>query len=174
MTCQRFVSVCRMDDVRWLDDEEFRAWVGYRRMRGLLDLQIARDLADDAGLSGPDYDVLSNLTDADGHRARLSDLATRMLWSKSRLSHHIARMQRRGLVVKEETPDDGRGAVVVLADKGLRTIEAAAPAPVDSVRRHFIDLLTEEEITMLGDITQRVLAHLAGDQPKAVSRAGDG
>src|SRR4051794_7128509 len=117
MTCQLVVRLCGVDDVRWLDDEEFRAWYGYRRMRGLLDLRIARDLADDSGLSEPDYDVLSNLTDAEGHRARLSDLAARMLWSKSRLSHHIVRMQRRGLVVKEECADDGRGAVVVLTDK---------------------------------------------------------
>ncbi|GAA4506932.1 MarR family transcriptional regulator [Actinoallomurus oryzae] len=149
-----------MDDVRWLNDREFRAWIGYRRMRGLLDLRIARDLADDSGLSEPDYDVLSNLGEAEGHRARLNDLAARMLWSRSRLSHHITRMQARGLVVKEDCPDDGRGAFVVLTEKGWGTIEEAAPAHVESVRRHFIDLLTEDEITTLGDITARVLAHL--------------
>ena len=164
MICQRPVSLNRVDDTRWLNDEEFRAWIGYRRMRGLLDLRIARDLADDSGLSEPDYDVLSNLGDAKDHRERLSELASRMLWSKSRLSHHITRMQGRGLVVKEEAADDGRGAVVVLTVKGLRTIEEAAPAHVASVRRHFVDLLTDEEIATLGAITERVLAHLA-DRP---------
>jgi len=161
MTCQRPVSVGRVDDVRWLSDAEFRAWIGYRRMRGLLDLRIARDLADDSGLSEPDYDVLSSLGEAEGHRERLSELASRMLWSKSRLSHHISRMQGRGLVVKRETADDGRGAVVALTEKGLRTIEKAAPAHVNSVRRHFVDLLTDEEIATLGDIAERVLARLA-------------
>lgn len=161
MTCQQPVSVGRVDDVRWLNDEEFRAWIGYRRMRGLLDLRIARDLAEDSGLSEPDYDVLSSLGEAEGHRGRLSELASRMLWSKSRLSHHITRMQSRGLVVKEEAADDGRGAVVVLTDKGRRTIEEAAPAHVASVRRHFVDVLTDEEITTLGAIAERVLAHLA-------------
>jgi DNA-binding MarR family transcriptional regulator len=155
--------VCKVDDVRWLNDEEYRAWIGYRRMRGLLDLRIARDLADDSGLSEPDYDVLSSLGDAEDHRARLSDLAARMLWSKSRLSHHIVRMQRRGLVVKEDCADDGRGAVVVLTDEGLRTIEEAAPAHVESVRRHFIDLLTDEEIATLGEIAGRVLDRLADE-----------
>jgi len=163
MTCQRPVSVGGVDDVRWLSDAEFRAWIGYRRMCGLLDLRIARDLADDSGLSEPDYDVLSSLGDAERHRARLSDLAARMLWSKSRLSHHITRMQARGLVVKEECADDGRGAVVALTEKGLRTIQEAAPAHVVSVRRHFVDLLTEDEIAVLGDITERVLARLADD-----------
>jgi DNA-binding MarR family transcriptional regulator len=152
-------------DERWLNDTEFRAWIGYRRMRGRLDLRIARDLAEDSGLSEPDYDVLSSLGDAERHRARLSDLAARMLWSKSRLSHHITRMQTRGLVVKEDCADDGRGAVVVLTEKGLHTIEEAAPAHVESVRRHFIDLLTDAEIAVLGAVTERVLAHLAEDAP---------
>jgi DNA-binding MarR family transcriptional regulator len=150
-----------VDDVRWLDDREYRAWIGYRRMRGLLDLQIARDLADDSGLSEPDYDVLSSLGEAEGHRERLTELAGRMLWSKSRLSHHIARMQARGLVVKEDCADDGRGAFVVLTARGRKTIETAAPPHVESVRRHFIDLLTEEELTTLGTITERVLTRLA-------------
>jgi DNA-binding MarR family transcriptional regulator len=86
-----------------------------------------------------------------------------MLWSKSRLSHHITRMQGRGLVVKQECADDGRGAVVALTEKGLRTIQEAAPAHAESVRRHFIDLLTDTEIAVLGDLTERVLARLAED-----------
>jgi DNA-binding MarR family transcriptional regulator len=150
-----------VDDVPWLSDAEYRAWIGYRRMRGLLDLQIARDLADDSGLSEPDYDVLSNLGSAEDHRARLTDLAARLLWSNSRLSHHIIRMRRRGLVTKEDSADDGRGAIVALTDKGRRTIEEAAPAHVRSVRRHFVDLLTDEEITTLAAITERVMARLA-------------
>jgi DNA-binding MarR family transcriptional regulator len=152
-----------VDDVRWLNEVEFRAWIGYRRMRGRLDLRLARDLADDSGLSEPDYDVLSSLGDAEGSRERLTDLATRMLWSKSRLSHHISRMQARGLVVKEDCADDGRGAVVVLTENGRRTIDAAAPAHVASVRRHFVDLLTEDELATLGDIAERVIARLADD-----------
>jgi DNA-binding MarR family transcriptional regulator len=150
-----------VDDVRWLNEVEFRAWIGYRRMRGRLDLRLARDLADDSGLSEPDYDVLSSLGDAEGSRERLTDLAARMLWSKSRLSHHISRMQARGLVVKEDCADDGRGAVVVLTAKGRQTIEAAAPAHVASVRRNFVDLLTEDELATLGDIAERVIARLA-------------
>ncbi|HEX4818103.1 MAG TPA: MarR family winged helix-turn-helix transcriptional regulator [Nonomuraea sp.] len=150
-----------MGEVRWLDDAEYRAWIGYRRMRLLLDLRIARDLADDSGLSEPDYDVLSNLSSTTDRRQRLNALAARMLWSKSRLSHHITRMERRGLVVREECADDARGAFVVLTEQGMRTIKEAAPAHVESVRTHFIDLLTDEEIETLGDITERVLARLA-------------
>jgi DNA-binding MarR family transcriptional regulator len=83
-----------------------------------------------------------------------------MLWSKSRLSHHITRMERRGLVRREDVASDGRGAFVVLTEDGMRAIEAAAPPHVESVRRHFIDLLTEDEIRALGDIASKVLDHL--------------
>jgi DNA-binding MarR family transcriptional regulator len=150
---------------RWLDDAEARAWRGYMRMRTLLHAQIVRDLAREAGLSGPDYDVLSNVSEADGRRARLSDLAARMAWSKSRLSHHITRMEQRGLVTREDCASDGRGAFVVLTDAGLRAIQAAAPGHVASVRRHFIDLLSREQLDALADISQTVVRRLSDERP---------
>lgn len=142
---------------RWLNATEFRAWIGYRRMHLLLDAQIARDLANDSGLSNADYDVLSTLSESDGNRVRLSALAVRMLWSKSRLSRHVSRMEERGLVVREESPGDGRGAIIALTDQGLQTIVDAAPDHVESVRRHFIDQLTTEELRVLTTIAERVL-----------------
>ncbi|TYB39060.1 MarR family transcriptional regulator [Micromonospora sp. AP08] len=151
-----------MDTPRWLDAREARAWRGYRRMRRLLDLELARELMQDAGLSEPDYDVLSDLSETPDQRLRLSELADRMLWSRSRLSHHLARMQQRGLVTREEHPSDGRGSIVVLTPAGRAAIEAAAPRHVAAVRRHLIDLLTPEEIDALGALTQRVVDRLSG------------
>lgn len=129
-------------------------------MRALLDLRLARDLARDSGLSEADYDVLSNLSETDGHRLRLTELAAHMLWTKSRLSHHITRMQQRGLVRREECADDARGSVVALTEKGLRTITDAAPSHVESVRRHMIDLLDDTEIDALAALSRRVVDHL--------------
>jgi DNA-binding MarR family transcriptional regulator len=150
---------------RWLDDAEARAWRGYMRMRTLLHAQIVRDLAREAGLSGPDYDVLSNVSEAEGRRVRLGDLAARMAWSKSRLSHHITRMEQRGLVTREDCSSDGRGAFVVLTDAGLRAIQAAAPGHVASVRRHFIDLLSREQLDALAEISQTVVRRLSDERP---------
>jgi DNA-binding MarR family transcriptional regulator len=151
-----------VDAPRWLDARENKAWRGYRRMRRLLDLELARELMQDAGLSEPDYDVLSDLSETPDQRLRLSELADRMLWSRSRLSHHLARMQQRGLISREECPSDGRGSVVVLTPAGRAAIEAAAPGHVAAVRRHLIDLLTPEEIDALGALTQRVVDRLSG------------
>jgi DNA-binding MarR family transcriptional regulator len=149
-----------MGEPKWLSDAEFRAWFGYRRMRLLLDAQIARDLSRDSSLSSADYDVLSTLSEEDGRRFRLSALAARMLWSKSRLSRHISRMEERGLVVREDSPDDGRGADIVLTAEGMRAIVAAAPDHVVSVRKHLIDLLTPNELRVLGNVAEKVLAAL--------------
>ncbi|AYF29827.1 MarR family transcriptional regulator [Micromonospora tulbaghiae] len=162
-----------MDEPRWLDEQEDRAWRGYRRMRRLLDLELARELMQDAGLSEPDYDVLSDLSETPEQRLRLSELADRMLWSRSRLSHHISRMQQRGLVTREECATDGRGSVVVLTPAGRKAVEAAAPGHVAAVRRHLIDRLTPAEVAALGTLSQRVIDHLTG-RPTGRPEAAEG
>ena len=134
-------------------------------MRTLLDLQLGRDLMRDSGLSEPDYDVLSNLSEAPGQRMRLSELAAWMLWSKSRLSHHITRMQQRGLVDREECPGDARGSVLVLTVAGLAAIKEAAPLHVASVRRHLIDQISPDELAALDALSHRVAERLATHAP---------
>jgi DNA-binding MarR family transcriptional regulator len=132
----------------------------------LLNARIARDLAADAGLSESDYDVLSSVSEADGQQERLSTLAARMLWSQSRLSHHIARMEARGLVTRDGVETDGRGLMVTLTGAGLRAVEAAAPGHVAAVRAHLIDRLSREQIAALGDIAEIVVGGLSGTEPK--------
>lgn len=149
-----------MPEPRWLTEEEMRAWLGYRRMRNLMDLQINRDLAADSGLSEQDYDVLSHLSDLPGRRMRANELGARLRWSRSRLSHHLTRMEQRGLITRHEVPGDARGAVAALTDAGEAAIRSAAPAHAASVREHFIDLLTPQEVRTLGDIAEKVLDRL--------------
>lgn len=154
------VSLGAVDEPKWLTAREDRAWRGYRRMRTLLDLALGRDLTERTGLSEPDYDVLSTLSEAAGGRLRLRDLAAHLLWSPSRLSHHVTRMQARGLVRREDVADDGRGSEVVLTDEGWTAIRSAAPHHVASVREHLVDLLTDEEIDVLATLSRRVVDHL--------------
>jgi DNA-binding MarR family transcriptional regulator len=154
----------------WLTDDEQRAWRAFRSTVLAVDTAVARDLSRDSGLSMPDYQVLSALSEAERHRQRLTELAARMRWSPSRLSHHVRRMQARGLVDRTGCPDDLRGAYVVLTAEGLRVLEAAAPGHVASVRRHLIDLLDERHLTALTEIGERVAAHAADAAGQSAKR----
>lgn len=147
----------------WLTADEQRAWRAYRRMVLLVDAAVARELARDSGLSMPDYDVLSALSEAPDRRRRLTELATRMQWSASRLSHHVTRMEQRGLVCRAECDEDLRAAYVVLTDAGWDAIVKAAPDHVASVRDHLIDLLDPAELAALTSIGEKVALHFGDD-----------
>ncbi len=134
-------------------------------MRTLLDLQIARDLNQDSGLSEADYDVLSTLSERPESRWRARDLAAQLLWSTSRLAHHLGRMEQRGLVARQPCAGDARGALISLTEQGRATLRKAAPSHVASVRRHMIDLLTAEEVAALDTIAGKVITRLAGEGP---------
>ncbi|WP_130294687.1 MarR family winged helix-turn-helix transcriptional regulator [Pseudonocardia sediminis] len=136
-------------------------------MQAKVTARLHRQLQADSGLSLADFDVLVQLTDrardpGEQPRARVLELAESLQWEKSRLSHHLSRMQRRGLVAREDCPDDGRGAFIVLTDDGRRAIERAAPRHVETVREVVLDRLTAEEVRVLGDIAERVLDGLDG------------
>jgi DNA-binding MarR family transcriptional regulator len=148
---------------RWLDESEQHAWRGYLRMQGRLSARLNRELQADSGLSLADFDVLVHLTDVATARVRVSELARALQWEKSRLSHHVARMEKRGLVAREECADDGRGAYVVLTPAGRTAIDGAAPPHVEVVRRLVFDTLTPEQIRVLGEISDQVLARLDDD-----------
>lgn len=152
-----------MPRARWLSTEQEQAWRRYRRMRTLLDLQIARDLKHDSQLSEPDYDVLSTLSESPDGSWRARDFADRLLWSTSRLAHQVGRMEQRGLVTRRGLDEDGRGAVVELTPHGRAVLRAAAPAHVESVRRNLLDLLTPSDLKALDRIAAKVIDRLGAD-----------
>ena len=155
-----------MDEVRWLDEDEARAWRGLQLMELRLNGALARQLSTDAGLSHPDYVVLVALTDQPDGRLRLFELGRILGWEKSRLSHQISRMAERGLVTKEKCDADRRGAYVVLSSKGRREIEAAAPGHVALVRQLFVDVLTPAQLAAIAEVTETVLARLDATCPE--------
>jgi DNA-binding MarR family transcriptional regulator len=155
-----------MADIRWLDEQEERAWRALQFMQMRLEGELARQLAADSGLSYPDYVVLVALTDRPDGRMRLFELAGVLGWEKSRLSHHVARMAGRGLVKKEKCDADRRGAFVVVTTRGRKEIEAAAPGHVAAVRRLFVDRLTRAQLAAVAEVAEGVLAAL--DPPPEV------
>lgn len=158
-----------MDEPRWLDEQETRAWRGYTRMRMQLQAQLARDLSARSGLSESDFEVLVYLSEAPESRLRHFQLGDALQWDRSRLSHQLTRMEKRGLVAREACPDDARGAFVVLTPKGRAAIEEAAPSHVASVRRYFIDVLDERQLETLADIADLVLAKLDDERSSDVA-----
>ena len=153
----------RAVEPRWLSGGEQQVWRAWLAWSDLLASQVGSDLLAETGLSAADYEVLVNLSEAPDRRMRMTELASRIDWSKSRLSHQFARMVARGLVRREECPSDARGVFAVLTDEGMQEIVRAAPFHVESVRRHFIDLLEPTELEQLERIACKVLDHLRNE-----------
>lgn len=149
---------------RWLDEREARAWRGYTRMRIELEAALSRRLARGPGLSHADYSVLVELSEAPEGRLRAFQLGRALRWEKSRLSHHLKRMESRGLVCREDCAEDARGSEVLLTETGRATIEAAAPAHVDDVRALMIDHLAPGQLDALADIAEVVLVALEAEE----------
>src|SRR5512139_1414531 len=120
MTCQLFRRT--LDSMRtrgpWLTEAEQRVWRRWLAMNAELPAVLHRELQADSGLSLPDFEVLVQLTDTPEGRVRVSDLASALMWERSRLSHHIKRMEGRGLIVRQECAEDGRGAFVGVTPVG--------------------------------------------------------
>ena len=147
-----------MGEIRWLTETEERAWRSLQFMQMRLEGELARQLAADSGLSYPDYVVLVALTDRPDGRLRLFELAEVLGWEKSRVSHHVARMAKRGLTTKEPCDADRRGAFVVVTKLGRKELEAAAAGHVAAVRRRFIDRVTPRQLDTIATAAEHVLA----------------
>jgi DNA-binding MarR family transcriptional regulator len=147
---------------RWLTEDEQRAWRGLLRMTSQLNARMNRQLQDDDVISLADYDVLVLLSEIPQGRLRVFEMADALAWEQSRVSHQLARMQRRGLVAREECPTDARGAFVVLTEAGRAAIERAAPAHVEMVRQLVFDGLSRDQLSALTAVSDRVLDRLRG------------
>ena len=144
--------------VRWLTAQEEHLWRGWLKLNAAFASTLQRELHQDAGLSIPDYEVLVHLTDNPEGRVRVTELAGLLQWERSRVSHHISRMERRGLVERAECSEDGRGAFVVITPQGRAAIEEAAPGHVMAVRQLIFDALSEEEKAALAAVIDKLLA----------------
>jgi DNA-binding MarR family transcriptional regulator len=145
---------------RWLDEREARLWRAYRVLNRDLTKALERQLGD-GGLTAAEYAVLVPLSEEPSGVVRMRDLGRMAGWDRSRLSHQIRRMERRGLVAREECEADARGSMVRMTVAGRAAIQAAAPQHVETVRRHFFDLLSEPEQATLTALFERLAERLA-------------
>jgi DNA-binding MarR family transcriptional regulator len=144
----------------WLTDEQQRAWQAWMRVMLRLQYEMNRQLQDDAGLTLADYDVLVALSNASGSRLQLSDLAATVGWERSRLSHHLLRMGKRGLVDRLPSDNDGRATDAVLTSAGRRAITQAASGHVARVRELFFGGLQPRALPSLTKALEQIYDHL--------------
>ena len=150
----------------WLDDRQQRLWRAWVTLASQLPAALNRQLQADSGLSFQDFEVLVRLTEATDHRARVTDLANAAGWERSRLSHHIKRMEGRGLVQRQECCDDGRGALVVLTAAGRDAIERAAPGHARTVRDLLFASLEQDDLAVVARFLEDVVARVAAEKDR--------
>ncbi|MEI8407126.1 MULTISPECIES: MarR family winged helix-turn-helix transcriptional regulator [unclassified Kribbella] len=152
-----------MTEPRWLDAREARLWQSYRDAYRELMRALESRLIGNSGLSGADYALLHPLSVAEEGVLRTRDLGRSVGWERSRLSHQVSRMEKRGLVCREECVSDARGSMVRLTDLGRKAVEAAAPDHVDAVRTYFFDHLSHAEQDQLAAMLDRIVANIPAD-----------
>ncbi len=149
-----------MDRV-WLDEDEQHAWRSIIRMHAQLTAALAQALKTDSDMSISDYEVLAILSEAPDGTLRARELRCELQWEKSRLAHHIRRMEQRGYVRRDACTDDLRAPIISITEIGLSTIRAAAPAHVAHVRQLFFNALTPTQLRAMGEAADTVLETIA-------------
>ena len=152
---------------RWLDDDEQRAWL---RLAGvMLKLSPALDsqLQRDSDLTHFDYLCLAMLSESDDRTLRMSELATRVNASLSRLSHVISKLEKRGQVARQPSPHSRRVTLVTLTDDGWKVLVAAAPGHVETVRSLVFDDLSREDVAALNRIAGHIVERIEASRLKS-------
>jgi DNA-binding MarR family transcriptional regulator len=141
-----------------LTPQELAAWRGMLQVHARVTQALDAQMRAEHGLSVSSYEVLMFLADAPDHRLRMSEIAARVLLSRSGLTRLVDRLVELGYVTRCAAESDGRGAYAELSDAGLRALEAARRTHREGVRSFFLDRLTVTDQIALADIWTRFLA----------------
>lgn len=128
-----------------LNEAERRLWFAWKRAVEVVRMRTAEEVRAATGVSDADVAVLIHTADAGG--LRQNQLATRLGWDRTRVSHQVSRMQQRGLVDREKTEDGG--VTVHLTAAGRHLVDLATPVHAAAVRRQLIEPLTASQVQHL-------------------------
>ncbi|WP_182112123.1 MULTISPECIES: MarR family winged helix-turn-helix transcriptional regulator [unclassified Actinotalea] len=146
------------DTTPWLTAEQQRAWRAYLSGTARVAEALTRQLDQDCGLSLSEYEILVRLSEVPDRTLRMSELASSLVHSRSRLTHTVTRLERRGVVRRENCLVDGRGVNCVMTDDGYALLVEAAPGHVRAVRANLVELLSDEQMVALGAAMERLAA----------------
>ena len=135
---------------------ELGAWRGLLRAHAALARALDAELEERHGMSLSSYDVLVHLRKAADHRMRMSDLADRVLLSRSGVTRLVDRLERDGLVSRDTCSSDGRGCYAALTPKGELALERVRPTHLAGVRQRFLSHFSEDELAQMGEFWERV------------------
>lgn len=144
----------------WLTPRQQRAWRAYIVGTTLLLEHLDRELREAHQLSLPEYEIMVRMSAADGRALRMAELADSVNYSRSRVTHTIARMERAGFVTRRQCSEDGRGVIAVMTDAGYAKLVEAAPLHVESVRRALIGRADDEQLRVLTRLFSDVIEGL--------------
>ena len=147
--------------------QELATWRAFIETTEQLRSELAARLLAENALSTADYAVLLALHDAEENRLRSSRLAENVGWERSRLSHHLARMEQRRLIDRQECLTDSRGAEIVLTATGREAFRRATVPHLRAIRELFVDALTPDQLDAVHDITAALQDHLSARTSKA-------
>ena len=145
---------------RWLTADQQRIWRNYLALTGRLQAVMNRQLQARCGLSLADYEVLVVLSERGG--LRVLELAAELGWEQSRLSHQLARMRTRGLIVRQGSEQDRRGATVDLTTAGGEALATAAPDHAALVRSVLFESPTAAQLRGFDAVIAAALDRLDG------------
>jgi DNA-binding MarR family transcriptional regulator len=157
--------------VRWLDEDEQRSWRALVMGMTLLLDRLDDDLHRTCNLSLVEYEILVRLSEKEGRQMRMAQLADALAHSRSRVTHTVARMERSGLVARTSSPEDGRGVVATLTDRGYELLVRVAPVHVGGVRSNLVDLVSAEDFLAVGRVMNAVSDNLVAAHPEMEIRA---
>lgn len=151
---------------RWLDEGQQRAWRALVVGTTLLMDRLDDDLRRSFNISLTEYEILVRLSERPGRFMRMAQLADALAHSRSRVTHTVDRMERAGYVVRGTTPEDGRGIVATMTDKGMALLEEAAPVHVEGVRSYLVDVAAPDDFVALGRAMDAVADQLIAGHPE--------
>jgi DNA-binding MarR family transcriptional regulator len=143
--------------VERLTERELGAWRSFLRAHAQITRKLEADLVAEHDLPLPSYDVLLQLAESPSRRLRMTDLADRVLLSRSGLTRLVDRLERDGLVERTSCPNDARGTNAVLTDAGLARLREAAPTHLRGVSEHVTSRLTDDEVDLLQALMLKLL-----------------
>ena len=152
---------------------ELAVWRSYIETAEAVRRTLGSDFQTTSGISPGDYGVLLALSEAPDHRLRSSELADVVGWERSRLSHHLRRMEERDLIARRSVDGDSRGAAVELTDTGASTFRRSSASHLRLVREVFVDAFTPEQLDAARVVTDALRQHLDARQVPAAPAVDD-